>query len=170
MKSSSSHSGMSLPDQDRDGLGVAVCEPPPERQAAVPASKACRRKRVAMLTLLVILLNPLGNLALAWGMKHIAGTVSLNPMGYVHALFNPFTAMGVALLILWLLTRMALMSWADLSFILPVTAVGYALSALFGQVFLDEKVSRTHWIGILLIVLGAALAGTHYSRTKGKSH
>lgn len=165
----SPHRTASVADQEYDAGGVAVCEPQ-KQSPAVPVSKAARRKRVALLTALVIILNPLGNLALAWGMKHIAGTVSLNPLDYIHALFDPFTAVGVALLILWLLTRMALMSWADLSFILPVSAMGYALSALFGQIFLNEAVSRTHWIGIMLIVLGAALAGSHYGRSKGKSH
>jgi drug/metabolite transporter (DMT)-like permease len=34
---------------------------------------------------------------------------------------------------------MTLMSWADLSYILPITAVGYVLSAVAGKVFLDEQ-------------------------------
>src|SRR5256885_13128531 len=34
---------------------------------------------------------------------------------YVQALFNPWVAVGVSLLIVWLLSHMALLSWADLS-------------------------------------------------------
>ena len=33
------------------------------------------------------------------------------------------------------------MSWADLSYILPVTAIGYVLSALAGKLFLAEHIS-----------------------------
>ena len=49
--------------------------------------------------------------------------------------------LGVSLLILWLLSRMALMSWADLSFVLPITSIGYVLSALVGKFFLAENIS-----------------------------
>jgi uncharacterized membrane protein len=56
-----------------------------------------------------------------------------------------------------MLTRMTLLSWADLSFVLPVTAIGYALSALAGKLFLNEIVTPVRWVGIGLIVAGAAL-------------
>ena len=106
-----------------------------------------------MLTLAVVLLNAFGNLALAWGMKH-RDAVSANPLDYIQALFDPFVALGVGLLILWLLTRMTLMSWADLSFVIPMTAVGYLLSALFGHIFLGEHISPLRWLATLLIVVG----------------
>ena len=54
-------------------------------------------------------------------------------MAYIQALFDPWVAVGVALLILWLLSRMTLLSWADLSYVLPVTSIGYVLTALAGQ-------------------------------------
>ena len=63
------------------------------------------------------------------------------------------------LLVFWLLTRMALLSWADLSYVVPVTSVGYALTALAGQVFLHETVDWKRWAGIGLIVAGVALVG-----------
>jgi len=40
-------------------------------------------------------------------------------LGYVAAMLNPYVALGMTLLIVWLLTRMALTEWADLSFVLP---------------------------------------------------
>ena len=46
------------------------------------------------------------------------------------------------LLILWLLSRMTLLSWADLSYVLPVTSIGYVLVALAGELFLHEAISR----------------------------
>ena len=56
-----------------------------------------------------------------------------------------------------MLSRMALMSWADLSFVLPVTSLGYVLSAAMGQLFLAEHVSPQRWSGTILIVAGTAL-------------
>lgn len=112
-----------------------------------------------------MLLNACGNLALAWGMKH-REAVSANPLDYIRALFDPFVAVGVGLLILWLLTRMALMSWADLSFVIPMTAVGYLLSALFGHIFLHEEISLLRWLATLLIVSGIALVGSTPHKSK----
>ena len=66
---------------------------------------------------------------------------------------------GVALLILWTLTMMALLSWADLSYVLPVTAIGYVLTALSGKYLLGENVSIGHWAGIFLITSGVILVG-----------
>ena len=56
-------------------------------------------------------------------------------------LFQPWVALGVLLLILWMLSRMALLSWADLSYVLPVTSIGYVLVALAGRVLLNEQIT-----------------------------
>ena len=52
---------------------------------------------------------------------------------------------------------MALLSWADLSYVLPVTSVGYVLVALVGRFFLNEQISAQRWAGIVLIMAGVAL-------------
>ena len=97
---------------------------------------------------------------MAWGMKQVPEQMSMNPALYLHAMLNPFVAMGVVALILALLTRMALLSLADLSFVLPVTAVGYVIAVFLGKVFLHETVTRQRWLGTLLIFAGAALVGS----------
>jgi len=112
------------------------------------------------LALAVVLFNVLGNLSLAWGMRHISEIVGLDPLGYVHAMLNPYVASGIVLLTLWLLTRMTLLSWADLSFVLPLTSVGYILAAVVGKVFLNETITEVHWIGTILIFVGTAMVST----------
>jgi drug/metabolite transporter (DMT)-like permease len=84
-------------------------------------------------------------------------TTLVFPLDYITVLFRPYVALGVLLLVFWLLTRMALLSWADLSYVVPVTSVGYALTALAGQVFLHEVIDWKRWTGIALIVAGVAL-------------
>jgi len=79
------------------------------------------------------------------------------PLEYVTMLFQPWVTLGVLLLVVWQLSRMALLSWADLSYVLPVTSIGYVVVALIGRVFLDESISPTRWAGILLIMGGVAL-------------
>jgi uncharacterized membrane protein len=101
-----------------------------------------------------------GNSAMAVGMKQVPEQMSLDPTLYLHAMLNPFVAMGIAALILSLLTRMALLSLADLSFVLPVTAVGYVIAVVIGKMFLHETVTPQRWLGTLLIFGGALLVGT----------
>jgi uncharacterized membrane protein len=113
----------------------------------------------------VICLNAVGNLSLAWGMKHTGESVSLNPLSFLRVMLNPAVAAGILLLILWLLSRMTLLSWADLSFVLPLTSLGYVLAAVFGKVFLQEVVTGAHWVGTGLIFLGTTIVGTTDSRT-----
>lgn len=116
--------------------------------------------RVYSVLLLFIGLKAAGNLSLAWGMKHFPQTMSANPLPFLEAMLNPFVAAGILALILALLTRMALLSLADLSFVLPVTAVGYVLAAFLGKVFLHELVTTQRWLGTILIFAGALLVGS----------
>lgn len=115
---------------------------------------------------LFIALKAVGNLSLAWGMKHFPQTMSANPLPYLRAMLDPFVALGVVALILALLTRMALFSLADLSFVLPVTAVGYIIATLMGKIFLNEVVTPQRWMGTVLIVFGAALVGSGAHKTE----
>jgi drug/metabolite transporter (DMT)-like permease len=123
--------------------------------------------RVWTIVLLFIALKAAGNLSLAWGMKHLPQTMSANPIPYIQAMFDPFVALGVLALILALLMRMALLSLADLSYVLPVTAVGYVIAAFLGKTFLSETVSGQRWLGTVLIFVGAALVGSTSHSTTG---
>jgi drug/metabolite transporter (DMT)-like permease len=122
--------------------------------------------RAYRLLLITLLLRPFGNLSLAWGMKHFPQLLSFHPFLYLKALTDPYVAIGISLLVLALLTRMALLSVADLSFVLPLTATGYILSALLGKIFLGEQVSSGHWLGTLLIFAGVALVGSTPTKSK----
>jgi len=117
--------------------------------------------------LLFLALKALGNSAMAWGMKQVPERVSLNPAPYLRAMLDPWVALGIAALILALLTRMALLSLADLSFVLPVTAIGYVIAVLIGKIFLHETVTGQRWLGTVLIFAGAALVGSTQRTTTG---
>src|SRR5436305_215648 len=95
--------------------------------------------KTRLLTLIVILSNVCGNLALSLGMKaKMAAEAAPSFLLYARAFFSPMVLLGVTLLIVWMLSRMALMSWADLSYVLPITSIGYVLSAVAGKFFLAE--------------------------------
>lgn len=102
---------------------------------------------------IVVCSNVSGNYFLKSGLPAELAT----PLEYITVLFRPEVSLGVLLLILWLASRMALLSWADLSYVLPVTSVGYVLVALAGRVLLHEQISFRRWAGIGLIMAGVAL-------------
>jgi len=114
------------------------------------------RLKTRMFTIIVVLSNALGNFALASGMRN---RTTASALDYLTAIFSPWVTMGIALLILWLLSRMALLSWADLSYVLPVTSLGYVANALVGRWFLNEQITAGRWAGTLLIVAGTVLVG-----------
>ncbi len=108
--------------------------------------------KTRLLAVVVILANVLGNFFLSLGMKAAdAGRFLLT------ALLDPWVLLGIALLVVWLLSRMTLLSWADLSYVLPVTSLGYVLTALAGRFLLGEAVSTWRWAGVALIVAGVGL-------------
>jgi uncharacterized membrane protein len=107
-----------------------------------------------------VLLRAFGNLSLAWGTKHFPETLAANPLAYLRAMVSPLVAVGIALLILAMLLRMAVLGVADLSFVLPLTAVGYVFAAVLGKVILHEDVTPERWVGTALIFIGVAVVGS----------
>ncbi|MCS7314744.1 MAG: hypothetical protein RMI94_03750 [Bryobacterales bacterium] len=119
------------------------------------------RWKTRILATLVVLANVLGNFFLSLGLRHrVAATSS-----WLEALTSPWVLLGAGVLVFWMLCRLALLSWADLSWVVPVTASGYALTALIGRLFLGEQISATRWAGIALITLGVLLVRTTAIRT-----
>jgi drug/metabolite transporter (DMT)-like permease len=119
-----------------------------------------RTLRTYLLLALFVALRAFGNLALALGTKRFPEALSTHPLAYLAAMIDPFAAAGIAMLILSIFARMAIFSVADLSFVLPVTAVGYVLAALLGHAILSEPVSGARWLGTILIFFGAALVSS----------
>ena len=112
--------------------------------------------KTRIFAIIVVLSNAFGNFFLDRGMH---GRVTHSAGDYVAAIFTPWVMLGVSLLILWLLTRMTLLSWADLTYVLPVTSFGYVASALLARFLLHEQISPQRWAGTVLIVAGTVLVG-----------
>ena len=96
----------------------------------------------------------IGDSLLSRGMKQVGG-VSLDHLPKVIlAVLNPSVALGILLLLGFFASYMTALSWADLTFVLPATSLGYVVLTLIAKFYLHETVSTTRWIGILLISAG----------------
>ena len=119
------------------------------------------RLKTWICAVIVIVSNVFGNYFMKRGMT---GPLE-SPLEYITVLFRPYVALGVGLLILWMLSRMALLSWADLSYVVPVTAIGYVLVAIVGHMLLGEQISGRRWAGIALIMAGVAFVSASSPQT-----
>jgi drug/metabolite transporter (DMT)-like permease len=122
-------------------------------------------RKTQILVLVVIVTNVVGNVSLSHGMKQVGPLLSASPLDYLRALENPWAILGIGILVIWMLTDLALLSRADLSFVLPVTASAYVLVALGGHFLLHDHVSWPRWTGIVLITVGVILAEETPDRT-----
>jgi drug/metabolite transporter (DMT)-like permease len=95
-----------------------------------------------------------GDSMLSHGMKQ-TGSISLHHLqGVILAVLNPWVAGGILLLLAFFAAYMTALSWADLTYVLPATSLGYVLLALVARFMLHEHVSPLRWLGIALITGG----------------
>jgi drug/metabolite transporter (DMT)-like permease len=90
------------------------------------------------------------------------GSISPNHLqGVIFAILNPWVAIGILLLLAFFAAYMTALSWADLTYVLPATSLGYVLLALVARFLLHEQVSPMRWLGIALITGGVGfIAGS----------
>ena len=102
----------------------------------------------------VSLFAAVGDSLLSYGMKQV-GNVSLQHLsGLLLAITNPWVTLGILLLLGFFACYMTALSWADLTYVLPASSLGYVLLALIARFALHEHVSVTRWMGIALVSSG----------------
>jgi drug/metabolite transporter (DMT)-like permease len=101
-----------------------------------------------------------GDAMLSEGMKQ-TGSISLRHLpALIVALVNPWVAIGIVLLVGFFAAYMNALSWADLTYVLPASSLGYVLLALIAKFVLHEHVSVSRWLGIALISGGVGFVAT----------
>src|ERR1700734_2181796 len=107
-----------------------------------------------------------GDSMLSHGMKQV-GSISIHHLqGVIFAILNPWVAVGILLLLAFFATYMTALSWADLTYVLPATSLGYVMLALVARFVLHEHVSPLRWLGIALITGGVGFVAGGPELTK----
>ncbi len=65
-----------------------------------------------------------------------------------------------------MISQLSMFTWADLTYVLPVTSSTYALTAIVSKFVLGEQVSLARWIGIGIVTLGVVLVSETAPNTK----
>jgi uncharacterized membrane protein len=103
------------------------------------------------------LFSAIGDTLLSRGMKEV-GSLSLHHITHIlWAISNPWVAIGIAFLISFFACYASALSWADLTYVLPATSLGYVILALIAKYGLHEHISTARWFGIGLISMGVGV-------------
>ena len=77
----------------------------------------------------------------------------------VRIICTPRVQLATACLAVSFFLWMYVLSWADLTYVLPLTALTYVFNAFLAPPMLGEHVGGVRWAGVVLIALGVALVG-----------
>jgi drug/metabolite transporter (DMT)-like permease len=102
-------------------------------------------------------------------MTGMAGISLAHPLSLIAAVFTPWIALGILLLIGFFASYLTALSWADLTYVLPATAFGNVIVALCARFWLHEPISLERWAGIVLITVGVGFVAHGPSLTERPS-
>lgn len=102
-----------------------------------------------------------GELAVTRTMKQIGEVRSFYPHHLLRVILRAFRSgwmwLGLSLMALSFFALLMLLSWLNVSFVVPVTALSYVLGAFGGKFLLGERVGTRRWLGVALVCLGVLL-------------
>ncbi len=121
--------------------------------------------RKYLVILSVVLFGSFGDAFLARGMQH-SRSIDIHHLSNVFsALASPFVIIGIFFLFGFMASYMTALSFADLTYVLPATAISYVVMVLLSIFWLNEHVSPQRWAGVAFIVIGVGLVAGGPSRT-----
>ena len=110
---------------------------------------------------MVIIVGTAGELCLGRAMKQTGELERFHPSAVLkllgQALRVKWIWIGVAMMATAFFSLVTLLSFEEVSFVVPVTALSYLVGAVGGTFFLGERVSAQRWIGIGLVCIGVSV-------------
>jgi drug/metabolite transporter (DMT)-like permease len=117
--------------------------------------------RTFLFLAIVVLSGTGGDIAVTHAMKQIGEVKNFAPRALLGVLGRVLQSgwmwLGIALMALAFFSLLALLSWAQVSFVVPATAANYVVGAVGAKFLLKERVSQARWAGLLLVAAGVAL-------------
>jgi drug/metabolite transporter (DMT)-like permease len=110
---------------------------------------------------LIVVAGTAGELCVSRAMKQIGEVHDFRPAALIKVFLRVLRVkwlwIGIALMTVGFFSLLAILSFENVSFVVPVTALGYVAGALGGRFFLGERVNWRRWAGILLVCAGVTL-------------
>ena len=115
----------------------------------------------AVLFFFIVVVGTVGELCVSRAMKGIGEVHDFSPKSILsfvlQSLRLPWMWLGIALMSLGFFSLLAILSFQEVSFVVPVSALSYPVGALGAKAFMGERVSRDRWIGISVVCLGVTI-------------
>ena len=117
--------------------------------------------RDAISLAVIIVAGTGGELCVTRTMKSIGEVKSFYPHHLLRVIGRAFRSgwmwLGIALMTLSFFSLLMLLSWENVSFVVPVTALSYVFGAFGVKFLLGERIEARRWLGVLLVCLGVLL-------------
>jgi len=117
--------------------------------------------RTFLLLAIIVLSGTGGDIAVTHAMKRIGEVKNFAPRALLGVLRrfvqSGWAWLGIGLMALAFFSLLAVLSWADVSFVVPATAANYIVGGLGAKFLLKERLSGARWAGMLLVAAGVAL-------------
>ena len=117
--------------------------------------------RTFLFLAIVVLSGTGGDIAWTHAMKRNGQVKSFTPRALLGVLRRVLQSgwmwLGIALGALAFFSLLALLSWAEVSFVVPATAANYIVGGLGAKFLLKERVSKARWAGMVLVAAGVAM-------------
>lgn len=121
--------------------------------------KRVNKTQVIAVVLLATVCVAVGETLLSVGMKQVERGRFEGVKYLLAALTNGHVLFGTLLMMVYFGLYAWALGQADISFVLPFTALSYLCVALMAYFFLHEPVTPTRWIGTFLITVGVVIVG-----------
>ena len=131
--------------------------------------------KTAIVLTIMVLAGAFGDVLVSKGMKQVGEIDSAQPAvllrAGIRAAHNPYVVSGVVSLAVYFFSFSTVLSWADVSLVVPISALSFLLTTFVAQRALGEHVTLQRWCGTVLIVIGVVLVARSQaaSRTSGAS-
>ncbi|MSU32277.1 MAG: hypothetical protein EXS25_06410 [Pedosphaera sp.] len=117
--------------------------------------------RLIIVLITGLLFEAIGVVCLSRGLREIGEMDRISVSEFVRliraAVTNHQILLGITFEAIFFGCLLYLMSRGDVSFVWPLTSIGFVLTTFAARWILHEEVSFLRWIGVSLIVLGAGI-------------
>jgi|SRR5215469_3466946 drug/metabolite transporter (DMT)-like permease len=117
--------------------------------------------RTLILFFLIIVSGTGGELCVSRAMRSMGEVHDFRPASIakfvLRGLMLPWMWVGVGMMALGFFSLLAILSFRDVSFVVPVSALSYAAGAFGARAFLGERISRNRWLGIAVVCVGVTI-------------
>jgi drug/metabolite transporter (DMT)-like permease len=136
----------------------------------VTHTRRLQLKTISLMFVCVIL-GPLGNVLLGKGMKSVGSVHSSRILELAavvsKALTSGYVWLGIGCLLSYFVVHMLLLTWADYSYVQPLSVLSYLSISVLSYLLLGEMISPLRWLGVSVICVGVFGVGRTSPSTTG---